>query len=201
MPFSVTHERKMVPGLAAPRYTTKPFPPYRFISGATPHPTLDPRGHSFRRPGETTPSTRWVAPADWASSCQYLYAADLYNHGYWWEAHEAWEELWQQAEKAATQGRFLQGLIQVSACHLKLHISRREGVKRLLDSSMGYLDGVCREIDEAVYMGVDVADFVARVRRYYGIEGGEAQRTDHDPEAYPYVRFVSDPKPASGSEC
>jgi hypothetical protein len=33
-------------------------------------------------------------PEDWRSCDLYLYGIDLFNHGYWWEAHEALEDVW-----------------------------------------------------------------------------------------------------------
>jgi hypothetical protein len=44
----------------------------------------------------------------------------LFNHGYYWEAHEAWEPLWRAADRSASAGRFLKGLILLSASGVKL---------------------------------------------------------------------------------
>ncbi|MER9007639.1 DUF309 domain-containing protein [Mesorhizobium sp. M0862] len=30
----------------------------------------------------------------------FRWGIDLFNHGYYWEAHEAWEPLWQTANQA-----------------------------------------------------------------------------------------------------
>ena len=112
----------------APRYCDTPFPAYRFIPGRSPHPTADSRGHSYRVPGSPSPAVTLVSPSEWARSIDYLYGCDLYNHAYWWEAHEAWEGLWQLTDKAGIQGRFLQGLIQASACHLKRFVRQAKGL-------------------------------------------------------------------------
>ena len=60
-----------------------------------PHPTQDERGHSYSR-GEEAPAL-YFPPESWRENADYLYGVDLYNHGYLWEAHEAWEGLWHKA--------------------------------------------------------------------------------------------------------
>jgi Domain of unknown function (DUF309) len=49
---------------------------------------------------------------------------DLYNAGYFWEAHESWEALWRVETDAAIRER-LQGLILAAAACLKLVLGRR----------------------------------------------------------------------------
>ena len=63
---------------------------------------------------------------------------DLYNAGHYWNAHEAWEEVWLEAESGRRS--FYQGLIQVTAAFV--HVTRNEypGSVRLLDSGLEKLD-------------------------------------------------------------
>jgi len=75
--------RRLVPG--------QPFPPYAYVPGQTPHPTHDPKGHSF---GRGLKSLEAPNPQEWRSCLSYLYSIDLFNYRYCWEAHEAWEGLW-----------------------------------------------------------------------------------------------------------
>ncbi|MBI4006737.1 MAG: hypothetical protein HY356_08705 [Gammaproteobacteria bacterium] len=44
------------------RYSDRPFPPYRFIPGKTPHPTRDTEGHSYNKPAVHLAS---FDPVDW----------------------------------------------------------------------------------------------------------------------------------------
>lgn len=69
----------------------QPFPPYAYIPGRTAHPTRDPDGHSYGVILETPDSPD---PTAWQDCHDYLYGIDLFNHGFYWEAHEAWEGLW-----------------------------------------------------------------------------------------------------------
>lgn len=170
------------------RYTGSAFPPYRFVPGRNPHPTGHPAGHSYLPPGRKPPPVAWVPPDRWSDSHDYLYATDLYNYGYWWEAHEAWEGLWQLTDKSGPQGLFLQGLIQVAACHLKLHVRQRPGVTRLLASSTDYLRRAMSLLDPTPvrYMGLDALGFVDRVIAYYAVRL-DIQPLAHDDDAYPYI--------------
>src|SRR5438034_61382 len=63
----------------------QPFPAYSYVPGHFPHPLSDPRGHSFGVQPERPAS---LDPEHWRLSRPYLYALDLFNYGYYWEAHE-----------------------------------------------------------------------------------------------------------------
>lgn len=177
-------------GLSYPRYSTAPFPSYRFVPGKSPHPTAHPDGHSYHAPGMAEAQVELPRPEDWAGSETYLEATDLYNHGYWWEAHETWEALWQLSDKGGVQGRFLQGLIQVAACHLKWHVGHLDGVHRLRKSSLEYLKGAANEVGEARYMGLRVVEFRDSVSQYYvdmGMMFPDGHQ--HKPDLYPYIQL------------
>lgn len=171
---------------SAPRYCDVAFPPYRFVPGRNPHPTAHPEGHSYVPPGASHPRVDYVPPERWHESVDYLYGCDLYNHAYWWEAHEAWEGLWQLTDKKGCQGLFLQGLIQASACHLKLFLGHMRGVARLRDSAVRNLRAGTRDLDVGPYMGLDYEAFLSRFARYYVSDDG-TKRTRHDLAIFPYV--------------
>lgn len=108
----------------------KPFPPYRYVPGSgLPHPINDPAGHSHRV-GKEVPHEPWT-PHLWMLNEDWLWGIDLYNHWYFWEAHEAWESLWQVTDKSRPAGLFLQALIQVSAAMLKVHLRSATGARAL----------------------------------------------------------------------
>lgn len=99
-----------------PRYSDRAFPAYRFVPGKVPHPTRDPQGHSYNKVMQPLES---FEPEHWANCEEYLYGIDLFNHGYWWEAHEALEAVWVAAGRYTQTGQFVQGLIQIAVAHLK----------------------------------------------------------------------------------
>ena len=150
------------------RYTQRPFPPYRYVPGLQPHPIIHPEGHSYNAAGKHPAAGPLLLPERWHESHDFLYGTDLYNHGYWWEAHEAWEGLWQQTDKSGMQGRLLQGLIQISAAHLKLHVGQRDGVDRLLLRAMEHLGFVAEYLgNHEPFMGVGVHEMMVDVRGYF----------------------------------
>lgn len=110
------------------RYSHRPFPPYRYIPGRSPHPTRDPAGHSF---GREQSAGADIDLQDWRHCEPYLYGVDLFNHGFWWEAHEAWECCWIAAGRTTETGFFLQGLIQVAAACLKNYQGHDRAAQRL----------------------------------------------------------------------
>jgi hypothetical protein len=100
-----------------PRFLPEmPLPPYAHVPGRTPHPESDPAGHSF---GLARPEATPVDPERWRGSREYLRGLDLFNHGFYWEAHEQWEALWHAAGRRGRIADFLKGLIKLAASGVK----------------------------------------------------------------------------------
>ena len=95
----------------------KSFPSYAYLPGRQPHPVRDPAGHSYN-----TEAMSLAAKASLDSDI-FLWGLDLFNHGYYWEAHDAWEGLWQVAGRGAPLRMLFKGLILLSAAGVKI----REG--------------------------------------------------------------------------
>lgn len=113
---------------ARPRWLPdEPFPPYAYLPRRAPHPTRDPAGHAFGR--EPAPVAR-PDPRDWRACGPYLRGIDLFNHGYYWEAHEAWESLWHACGRSGPTADFLRGLIRLAAAGFKAREGRANGVRR-----------------------------------------------------------------------
>jgi len=145
-----------------PRYTQRPLPPYRYIpfqgSATRPHPRNEPGGHSYDADEEYVAE---FTPENWAGCEPYLYGADLFNHGYWWEAHEAWESVWLAAGGRETRcGLFVQGLIQLSAAQLK----RETGIQR---GAQSLTAAACEKLAtaEGIYLGIEVAKLRKEAQR------------------------------------
>ncbi len=140
------------------RYTDRLFPPYCFVPGKSPHPTRDPDGHSWNKQPE--PITSFDA-GQWQSCAEYLYGIDLFNHGYWWEAHEALEAVWVAAGRQTETGLFIQGLIQVAVAHLKRFQGFNDVAQRMAIDGLDKMKHI-----KGVYMGVDVDVFRSAVKTY-----------------------------------
>lgn len=131
------------------RYTTRPFPRYRYIPGRSPHPVRDPDGHSF---GHGPAPLETFAEEDWPACVEYLYGIDLFNHRYWWEAHESLEQCWVAAGRTTELGLFLQGLIQVAVACLKLEQGFTDVAKRMAE------DGLAKFPRDPRRLGISVAE-------------------------------------------
>ena len=109
-----------------PRYwPDSPLPSYAFVPGRSPHPVSDPQGHSF---GITSVPPKSFTAEEWTMSRDYLFGIDLFNHGYYWEAHEAWEALWHACGRRGRSADFLKGLIRLAAAGVKVREGRPRGV-------------------------------------------------------------------------
>lgn len=148
-----------------PRYYPKlPFPPYRHVPGVTPHPIRDPQGHSYGLEGDDMPVS---LPEDWRQTKDYLYGVDLYNFAYWWEAHEAWEGLWNKTEDDCRM--FLQGLIQISASMIKYHMRMLRAIRSLSTAGRDKVHQVLHNLDDptGMYMGINLNEFLTCVDMFF----------------------------------
>lgn len=139
----------------------RPLPPYRFVPGLHPHPTRHPAGHSYAPAAPLHGRDPWD-PRAWRTLDDWLAGVDRFNAFYFWEAHESWEGLWAAAPRDSAPARTLQGLIQVAAALLKIHVGSlpgaaalsREGIEKLAESAA----------DSPILLGLDlratIADFV-----------------------------------------
>jgi hypothetical protein len=105
----------------------RPLPPYSYVSGLFPHPKRDPRGHGF---GIAEPLSVPPDETNWPTCENYLFAIDLCNHGYYWEAHEAWESLWHACGRRGVTADFLKGLIKLAAAGVKAREGNPRGIAR-----------------------------------------------------------------------
>lgn len=135
-----------------------PLPPYAYVSGRWPHPLSDPAGHSYGQPPADTAA---LDPADWRQARPYLMGCDLFNHGYYWEAHETWEAVWQACGRSGTAADFLKGLIKLAAAGVKVREGRPEGVRRHGARAAELFGSVQATTSAARYMGLDVGQLIA----------------------------------------
>lgn len=156
-----------------PRYTQRPFPPCRYLprqSGIpSPHPRSAPtEGFDLWAQNELPR----FSPHNWRSYEPYLYGIDLFNHGYWWEAHEVLEAVWRAAGQRSTVcGQCVQGLIQLAGAQLKRFISEPRGAQSLTQAGIKKLSLI-----EGIYLGIDVAPLIAEVKRCLQEDRGEFPR-------------------------
>jgi uncharacterized protein len=121
-----------------------PPPPYAYVPGhGWPHPVNDPAGHLYGSQHEppiapavladlpTDPaSKRRALAAALAADSRWLHVLDLFNDGFYWEAHEGWEGFWNALGRTTPEARFVQGLIHLAAAAVKIREGKGAGVGR-----------------------------------------------------------------------
>jgi hypothetical protein len=100
----------------------RPLPRYAFLPGRHPHPARDADGHSHDAADQgmdgLTPDQRL------------RWGLDLFAHGYYWEAHEAWEAVWAASVRGSPQRALTKGLILLAASGVKLRTGKAVAAER-----------------------------------------------------------------------
>ncbi|MBM3485597.1 MAG: DUF309 domain-containing protein [Alphaproteobacteria bacterium] len=145
------------PGRHLPRRAPSvPFPAYAYRPGRTPHPTRDPAGHGRDR-GAAPDVTQGFA------SLAFRHGADLYHHGFFWEAHEMWEGLWHAAGRRGPEADIYRGLIRLAAAAFKAREGAWHGVARHAAAAAQLLAG--RATATCPLDLVGLADAIGRMER------------------------------------
>lgn len=103
------------------------WPPYAFVpGGGWPHPVSSPEGHSYARRNLTAEP---VVGDDWEGSPVFRRGIALFDAGYYWEAHEAWEALWNAHGRRGPTADVLKALIKLAAAGVKVRERQPHGVR------------------------------------------------------------------------
>lgn len=132
----------MVPSLALPE---RPYLPHR-RSMVT---RQDQR--ALHTTGELLPE---LDPIRWSDSVEYLFGFDLFNHGFYWEAHESWETVWIALGRRGLSADFVKGLIKLAAAGVKSREGRTEGVNRHARKAREIFSGI--RDSSPTHMGLDL---------------------------------------------
>ena len=138
---------------------TANLPPYSFVPGKFPHPHSDPRGHRFG--ADIEPPTMPLTP-DWPTSVHHRLAVDLFNHGYYWEAHEFWEALWHAAGRTGVEAAFFKALIQLAVVGVKIREGRPDGALTHAHRAVELLTQVRVELGAETLAGFSLRDLIAQ---------------------------------------
>lgn len=137
-------------------------PPYSYVPGGPwPHPIREPDGHSHGGRSEAVPA---VESDDWRGSAAYLRGVDLFNDGYYWEAHEAWEPLWHAHGRRGPQADAIKALIKLAAAGVKVREGQPRGVATHAGRAAALLEGVARKVGPRL-LGLDLLAMAAESRR------------------------------------
>jgi hypothetical protein len=101
----------------------------------------------------------------WSESREYLYAIDLFNHGYYWEAHEVWEGLWHAAGRKGALADFLKGLIKLAAAGVKIREGRSEGASRHSQRAKALFESVRATVGTQEYCALSIDDLIEKTEQ------------------------------------
>ncbi len=138
------------------------MPPYAFVPGGRwPHPTASPNGHSYG-------AERLVeAPIEddlWQKSAAYLRGIALFNAGYYWEAHEAWEALWHAHGRRGPVAEVLKALIKIAAAGVKVREGQKHGVVVHATRASALFDAARQSVGDRL-LGLQLEKWSAIARR------------------------------------
>jgi predicted metal-dependent hydrolase len=149
------------------------FPPYAYVPGRFPHPITDPKGHSY---GVKPPTCDPPIPDQWSECRSYLRGIDLFNHGYYWEAHEVWETLWNACGRQGTTADFLKGLIKLAAAGVKARQDEPRGVQ---NHARRAAELFVRMRPAPKFMGLQVEQLIAWAQALIALPAATAQENEH----------------------
>src|ERR1051326_1927978 len=83
---------------------------------------------------------------------EYLRGIELFNQGKYWEAHEAWEDIWRVS--SGERKLYYQGLIQAAAALLHYDRHNLRGTNLCINNALAKLEAL-----RPVYMSLDLTNF------------------------------------------
>ena len=114
-------------------------------------------------------------------SAAYVEGITLFDRGYYWEAHEAWEGLWAAAGRAGAIGDLLNGLIKLAAAGVKHRQGLLPQAARLVALARARFDRAQQQCAAPTLAGLEFAELHALAQR---------ARPDADPRAAVQVVFA-----------
>lgn len=139
-----------------PRYCQdRDLPGHAYLPGQGARPTED--GHPWKTQAWNGSEESLLA------NTEFLWGIDLYNHGYYWEAHEVWEGLWMHSAKDSRTRPLLQGLIQCTGAALKAKVGQAEGCTRLSLKGLAKIESIA---DASSFVKLDLPQFAIDFREF-----------------------------------
>ena len=137
------------------------LPRYSYVPGMWPHPHRNSvqHGADFQAPAEP------LTEEQWSINQGYCHAWRLLQAGYYWEAHELWEQVWIALGRRGVAADFVKSLIKIAAAGVKAREGRAEGVRRHLGRAVELLTSAADD-ERELQFGVRIPRLTARIRRW-----------------------------------
>ncbi|WP_412462708.1 DUF309 domain-containing protein [Halobacteriovorax sp. RT-2-6] len=94
----------------------------------------------------------------------YLYAIDLVNRGYFWEAHAYLESLWNEHNRTDDFAILFKAIIKIAAGLLKLEMKQESAFKTHFERCLELLN----ELNYEVFCGIEIEDLKVLVSHMLG---------------------------------
>jgi uncharacterized protein len=161
----------------------EPLPPYSYVPGGPwPHPNRGRKGDfPWRTPAplEVTPETKPAIEA------RFRRGVELFNAGYYWEAHEVWEVLWHAYGRRGPMADVIKALIKLAAAGVKVREGQEHGV-RTHSHRAAELFAAVRDCAGQYHLGIDLDEWAAHSRNI-----AQHPPRDPGPPGAPVVRVFS----------
>jgi predicted metal-dependent hydrolase len=102
-------------------------------------------------------------PLRWRDCTPYLHGIDLYNHGFYWEAHEAWESVWHACGRTGPTADLLRALIRLAAAGFKVRAGRPNGRVRHAQAAAAAFEALAAA-RPGRFLGLDPAALACEAR-------------------------------------
>jgi len=157
------------PGGDVPRYCDRELPAFAYLPG------VNQRPKDFEVSSENA----------------FVYGVDLYNHAYWWEAHDAWEAEWHRQPQQSLSRLGLGLLINAANLNLKITLGNAKAADRLW-RDMAARHEEWRVRGGARLFGVDIESWFVRYRNYVTRIIADPDSM-HDRRVFPVLHIAASP--------
>lgn len=139
------------------KYSAREFPPYKFTPGHGQHPEKN-GGYLHGKEIESEELTL----KNYKTHEIYLHAIDLFNHGYFWDAHVYWEVLWNLAGRKGNTANFLKGLIKLAAAGVKFQLNHIQPARDHLSRA----EELFLQLDQP-YLGIQTIQYTKKIQENF----------------------------------
>ena len=167
------------------------LPAYRFTPGKNDRPQDFPE----KVDGEDLELHAKLDPKKFWDSKSFYFALDLYNFGYYWEAHVWLESLWNAAHREGLMGDFLKGLIMLCAAGVKARTGQEDQVLSHAKRARELFIKVGSQIHDPHFGGLSLLNLVSHSEEILENPGRYVEIGSHEGPLFPYPLYPQNHHP------
>jgi len=111
---------------------------------------------------EIEPPPVALNPERWQDCSEYLHGIRLFDAGYYWESHEAWEGVWKASPRTGAEEHLLRGLAQLAAGVLKVRQGKARTTHVFVEKCTARFERV-RELGGTPFAGLDLEKLLEQI--------------------------------------